>query len=620
MKKFTSFLFLLASIFSLSSCESDVEVSKEEILPEVEVIEISSSKEHEFKINADVLPLKSVNLSSDIRADVAKIYFRPGQEVKEGDLLLSLKSDSIESAYKTASNNLQNARRSVSQTDLSAINSVEAARVNLEQAQINLKNTLISNEKRRKQAKEILDSAKLNLSLSTESSETNLETAEKNLEKVKSVIASSEASAKSSLENAIRSAKTSAQSAINSADSILGISSRHRYENDSFEDKLGALSSSTKTNAEDSLRKAILLLDSVSQDYSAMYALLSATELANDKTLLMLKNSATGNSLTQSELDAYITTITNELSSIRASLSSLSAAKTSYDSVLDQNDSKLVAAQQAVNSAKKQLNSTTQSSGNSSQVIKNAEAAYNTSLAELQAAKEAAEKQVESAKVALESAQSSVDLSKTNIRSSYTSILGNYEQSKINYEKLSVRAPFSGTIIDIPLKEGDEVNPGSLILQLENRNKYKLVAYLSSSQISRIDVGDTVKIGKKSSDKIAAIASAIDPQTKKHKVEIIHENPFLVSGQQIPLVFTSKARAEVQEEIIVPLVAVHVNDRSFVKVVNSESTLTEKEVLIGEIIGKNIVIKSGLEIGDLVVTYGARLLKTGSKVDIKNSK
>ena len=616
-----SLILLVFTIFLNSCATKNTETNDSPIttIPQVEVMRVNSGGLQEFSINGEVLAHKSASLTAEIRADVQNIFVKPGDKVTQGQTLITLKSDSIDSDLSTASSSLNYAQTNLYQTQDSVEKNIESAKLALEKAELTLENLLEKNQAQKDQAQESLKATKINLNLSTEAAQTALETAEKNLEKVQALNQSSETSSQVNLDNAINSSKTGIKSSLDTADELLGISEIFKHSNDDFEVNLGALDSATKEEAENQLETALALYQNMTNNYDSVYQTLKSTELTLEKTLTMLHNTSTGSYFSELQLTSYVSAVTNNLSNIRSSIASLSSAKTAYNQTLNANASNLTAAEQAVESAQKQLNSVLQESGtDKSQTVINAEAQYKTTITNLDTSEKEALKAVESAKIAYEAAKKTAELSKTGAKSSLTSISGQFEKARIMKNKLIIKAPFSGYIIDIPVELGDEVNVGTKLVNLENNDTFKIVTYLTAAQIKNISLGDEVKIGKKSKDTISAISSSIDPIIKKYKVEINHKNPFLHSGQIIPVRFTKTAINFNKNTIYLPLVAVHITaSEKFVWLVDNNQITKKIIVELGEIVGSKIAILSGLSTGDRVITKGGRLFKKeGTKVKI----
>lgn len=622
MKKIFSFGLVL--VF-LTGCTQEPVLDNqitETALPEVETLVVDFATEQAFILNGEVTAINSATLSSQVRADVKTIQVQPGDSVQTGDVLIYLDSESIQESFKTAAENLENARKTHTQTILNADQNLKSAKNNLEKTELSLKNLLTQNEKARQQAEATLKSSNLNLDLSLDSGNSALLTAQSNLEKTKALNNSSLQTVSNNLQNSISAADTTIQATITTLDELLGISLLYENKNDSFESALGALSSQTKTDAKTALRNLMISYESSSKEYDSIYNVLKQAETSTQKTLTMLNFSTSNANFSQTTLDAYISKLTTQLSSVRNSISALTSSKTAYNQTVSANAASLNSAEKSVENAQKSLNAIKQETNGESQVLVNAQLQYENTLIKLQSAEDDANKQLQSAQIAYNSAVSSSSILKTNAASAITNAEGNFEQAKINLENLIIRAPFEGQIVDVSVKEGDEVNPGTALVQIENNQLFKIVAYLTPQQASKVKVGGMVEINPQTQTKITALSSGLDPNLKKYKVEILHQNSALHSGQIIPLKFKLNAEQNLTvESVYIPLEALHITPtESFVWTLDTENQTVKTEVKIGEIVADKIEILSGLQEGDMVVIKGGRLLeKEGVKVLIHNS-
>jgi len=380
--------------------------------------------------------------------------------------------------------------------------------------------------------------------------------------------------AKNSLEGTIAATKVVIANAVATADKILRVS--NNYIDAEYTSSLGALNAPKKSVAELAVKEALPLRDLSSSDYATVLAAAQQTEEMLSLTLAVLNTSVSGGSLSETVLSGFVTSINTQLTSVRSNLTSLAKKKNGASA--------------------------------GSQSIATAEAQYASTIASLQTAEDAARQAVFAAKTALSAAERQADLSATSAQTQLSSARGSATQSSINRNKLLITAHFAGTVADIPVAVGDEVNPGTVLARLENEDSLKLIAYLTRSQAAGIAVGDTVQIGSDATDVITAKAAVVDPTTRKIKIEILHKNQYLASGQFVPLVFTSASSAH--GEILLPLPAVHVTSSDdFVWVVTDEHLAERRSVTLGSISGSEIVITTGLEPGDRVVVAGGRQLK-----------
>jgi multidrug efflux pump subunit AcrA (membrane-fusion protein) len=512
----------------------------------------------EIATTGEVQAVKSATLTAEARSDVKNVLVKVGDEVRSGQTLIQLSSDSVVSTRSTAGAAFVNAQNSLTQTQLSSEQSIESAQVALKTAEINLANTLAQNAALQKQAEETLNVSKLSSGLSV-------------------------AAAQTTLDNAIQSTFPTVQNAVSECDQILGVSSTYKNSNDDFEHFLGALQSASKPLAESAISAALNSLSSSVEDYSATLILLRAAEDATAKTLDVLNNSTTGTTFTPTTLNSSISTINTELSAVRTATSTLKSAQAA-------------------------LESAQQNSNGTSQTVLSAEANYEATLSQLSANEKSVRQSVESARAALESAQKSAELTRTSARASLDAVAGTLSQAQISQSKLTIRAPFLGKVTAIEVESGDQVTAGGALIRLEDSSQLKIVAQLSATEVRKISVGDEVKIAKSSSDKISSISPSADPITKKYAVEIYHQNPYLQPGEFVKLRFQIGDANSADSRIFLPINAINIlGYGSFVWKIQDDKAL-KQEVQLGEIEGEFVEIVGGLNLDEEVVVEGGRIL------------
>ncbi len=568
---------LVVAIFAAVSyvvINRGVEDAPEEkvFVPKVSTEIVSTGVSTEISTTGEVQAAKSAALTAELRSDVKSVLVKVGDEVSAGQILMQLSSASIVSTRSTAGAAFVNAQNSFTQTELSSEKSVEAAKIALETAEINLANTLAQNEALLRQAAETLNAAKLSSGLSV-------------------------AAAQITLDNAVRSAYPTAQDAIAECDEIIGVSPTYKNANDSYENFLGALRSSSKLIAENAIQSALNTLSLPADDYASAFRLLRAAENTTAQTLDVLSNSTTGSSFTQTTLNSSISTINTELSTVRTAISTLETAQAA-------------------------LETARQSTNGGSQTVLSARANYEATLAQLTANEKSARQSVESARAALESAEKSAELTRISAKTSLDAAAGSLSQAQIGQSKLTIRAPFSGKITAVEVEPGDEVSAGGSLVSIEDASQLKLVAYLSVAEVRKLQPGDEVKIAAQSLDKISAISPSADPVTKKYKVEILHRNPYLHPGEFVKLRFQVGEKDSVDTRIFLPINAINIlSYGSFVWKIEDGSAM-KQEVELGDIEGEFVEILSGLEIEEEVIVEGGRILdvsKAEVEIEITNS-
>jgi len=562
-------LFIILFAFFRWDKEVEPEPAKKVYLPQVELLEVRPGLLQEFTVTGEIFAHQFSRITAELRAVVNSIIVKIGDKVERDQVLITLNSSQVTSTFGTASSSLKNARNSMNSTSISAQKSIEAAQVAYETAQTNLKNTLNQNRKLKDQAKEALEASKLSVGLSVTSAETNLR-------------------------NTIKNSLPTVNSSITAADKILGISETYKYTNDAFETNIGALNRGKKDETIRALQDIMNRADSNISTYDDMREILSDTQAMLTKVSVVLNFSVPGSTYSESALTLDITSITAQITAVRTAISTLDSAKDVVESAA-------------------------QDSGGESQTVLTAKATYDATIAQLEASQESARKAVESAEIALENVKQSANLSNIGARSSVDAAFGTYDQARISKDKLTIQAPFNAKVVDIPVKVGEEVNPGTLLITVEDDSELDLVAYLSLHDVDRVNVGDEVIIDKLYKSTIASISPSADPVTKKFKVELDYDHSDFRAGEIVSLTFETGNGPE-SDRLFIPLPALHIlPGEMFVWKVENRKTI-KAPVETGEIVGDYVEIVSGLSEGDKIVSNGGgRLIEDeGVQVDILN--
>jgi HlyD family secretion protein len=69
-----------------------------------------------------------------------------------------------------------------------------------------------------------------------------------------------------------------------------------------------------------------------------------------------------------------------------------------------------------------------------------------------------------------------------------------YRAAEDVLSQLLIRAPFSGVLYSLPVKQGAYVNPGDLILQVADLSKVLVRAYVDEPDIARLSSGDRIEV------------------------------------------------------------------------------------------------------------------------------
>jgi len=207
--------------------------------------------------------------------------------------------------------------------------------------------------------------------------------------------------------------------------------------------------------------------------------------------------------------------------------------------------------------------------------------------------------------------------------------LGALDAAKSALQKTIITSPISGTIVDLPLTNGDYLSSFSEAAKISNPSALKITAYVTADDAQTLSVGNAATVNGSQVGVITAIAPAIDPQTGTIEVDIglTGSQAGLIDGDSVtvdltrsvaPVASAASANASSTAQVIIPIVALKIMPTGPVvfTVDPIKKTLVSHPVEIGSILGENIVVTKGLTPNMLIVT-DARGLVAGQSVTVK---
>ncbi len=203
--------------------------------------------------------------------------------------------------------------------------------------------------------------------------------------------------------------------------------------------------------------------------------------------------------------------------------------------------------------------------------------------------------------------------------------------AQTNLQRSVILAPFSGNVGISQVRNGALVSAGTTLLNTISSTNPIAVEF----QINERDIAEFSKLKAGSANAqiyvtlpdgsrfeedghISTIDRAVDSQTGTIKVRASFSNGsnILRAGMNATLNIESKSK---EEQLIIPYKAVFEQLGTFnVYTVNDSSKVELKQVSLGQKIDNNIVVTSGLEIGQKIVVDGTSALRPGTKVTENN--
>jgi len=214
--------------------------------------------------------------------------------------------------------------------------------------------------------------------------------------------------------------------------------------------------------------------------------------------------------------------------------------------------------------------------------------------------------------------QASFDASKLALAQAKAS----YDQAKKQMEDSVLKAPFDGTITSRIVEMGEILSPGSPAFRLIDVSRVKVQAGIPEKNITEFKKGNTVSIqldalpGKEFEGRINYIAPEATTTVRTFLCEIIVENR---SGL-IKAGTMGNARIEestYSDVLVVPLNALIDTHEGRMVFVAKNDTIAESRIVTTD--GSNgdmIVVNSGINEGEEIITRGQRDVVNGERIKI----
>jgi RND family efflux transporter MFP subunit len=196
--------------------------------------------------------------------------------------------------------------------------------------------------------------------------------------------------------------------------------------------------------------------------------------------------------------------------------------------------------------------------------------------------------------------------------------------TRAQIELAMVRAPFNGTIDELPAKEGQVVVPGTPLVRLVGREQMYVKAEISERYIGRFKQGDKVTIyfptlEQRLASSILAVGQIINPESRTFTIEVtLPATKFPVKPNQVVIVelvdYTNTDAFAVPTRILQ-----RDEDGQFIYVVEQQEgrLIARKRYVIAGVTAGNLTeITDGLRVGDQVVDQGYRDLVEGLEVEV----
>lgn len=234
--------------------------------------------------------------------------------------------------------------------------------------------------------------------------------------------------------------------------------------------------------------------------------------------------------------------------------------------------------------------------------------------------------------------QADNDSSKSNYESTRASTARtehNVEEAKVDLERCRIEATSDGLVMQREVEIGDLVQPGIEVFQIADTTRMKVVFGVSGAVARTLSPGRVLTMlvedlnGRELAGKITRISPAADATSRLFDIEVTVANPdeALKVGMVAKLQLSGPAVQTATKDTprFVPLDAIvrptgqSEGHAVFVLDAAPDAASLHAELRIveaGDVFGNEVLIRSGLAAGDLVIVRGATVVHDGADVRV----
>jgi RND family efflux transporter MFP subunit len=212
-----------------------------------------------------------------------------------------------------------------------------------------------------------------------------------------------------------------------------------------------------------------------------------------------------------------------------------------------------------------------------------------------------------------------------NAKADYESAVKARETQEQLLDYYTIRAPFNGVVGDIPVHVGDFVSPllspATVLTTVDESNQLEAYVYIPTERAAEVRMGLGIELTDNSGKlleetKVDFISPEVDSTLQGILVKApVKSGPEILRNAQIvkaKVIWSSKPMA------VVPVLAViRQGEQSFVFLVQKQNGMAlahRAPVVLGDTVGNNYSIVSGLSAGDRVIVTGTQFLVDGMPV------
>ena len=192
----------------------------------------------------------------------------------------------------------------------------------------------------------------------------------------------------------------------------------------------------------------------------------------------------------------------------------------------------------------------------------------------------------------------------------------------LNKTATEVRSPVDGVVSNLKAQENYLVDTDSSLLEIIDSNDLRIIVEIPEYNSQSVKLGQSVKVRQDISDddkvydgeitkisRLSTTSTLTSENVLEADVKTKEVIPNLIPGFKIKAVLQLKAD---EKNIIIPKIALQSeNGKYFVFTIDTKNTVKRKEVTVKNIVGDNIIVTSGLNVGEILITTPDNRLSDG---------
>jgi RND family efflux transporter MFP subunit len=208
-----------------------------------------------------------------------------------------------------------------------------------------------------------------------------------------------------------------------------------------------------------------------------------------------------------------------------------------------------------------------------------------------------------------------------NSQADYESTVATTQSQKKQLGYYHIAAPFDGIVGDVPVHLGDYVSPTTMLTTVDENRDLEAYIYIPTERVTQIRKGLPVVILDNQENELERTAiDFVSPQVDNGLQGILAKAPVKADLSRIRNLQQIKARViwTTSSIPVVPVLAVaRLGGQTFVYVATNQGGkyfARQRPITVGDTVGNNYAVKSGLQNGDKVIVSGIQFLIDGAPV------